>query len=215
MWPLVIGLGAIFLYLATRDKSPDAPGPGNQPHEEGYSEYSCPKAGTRILLIGDSLAVGLKPRLRRFANDCSITFAAQAKVGSHVTEWPQALKRADRTGLYSEQEINPFDIVIISLGGNDYNRTDPDRVRLAIHDLVRWFEDKGTRVLWIHPPSIPIRDRIGIVPMWLRQIKHPEDWIDITKIPFSQEPDRIHPTAAGYDKLAAIIWRWVSKRSDS
>src|SRR5690606_28888982 len=103
----------------------------------------CPARGERILVVGDSLVVGLAPHLRRHARACDVPLVAHGVVGSHVTEWVQPswlgadLARAEPT------------VVMVSMGGNDFRRSDPERVEAAIADFAHQVRRSGARLLWI------------------------------------------------------------------
>lgn len=164
----------------------------------------CPAPGSRVTLIGDSLAVGLEPHLARHASICGVPFDANPFVGAHVTEWiGHRLAAALASGP---------NLALISLGGNDFQRTDAEHVHGAIVELVSRLHDAGVRPLWIAPPSMPFEDTAHIRAAWWGAMGG-RDVIDLSERKIPRAPDQIHPTQDAYRELAADVWRWMSARS--
>lgn len=166
----------------------------------------CPADNTRVLLVGDSLAAGLGPVMERLATACGTPFWHHGVVGSHATQWvhdewivPQ-LDRAQPT------------VVLVSLGGNDFQRFDPDRVEVAIANLVAKIRKQGAQLLWISPPTMPFRDRIGARDMWKSALggEVHRDWYPTEKLTIPRVHDRVHPTAKGNHALSRILWQWTA-----
>jgi hypothetical protein len=101
----------------------------------------------RVLLVGDSLAVGLAPELTKLADSVGLSFQHAATGGTSVVQWDAWI--ADKLTQYRPN------IVLVSLGANDYQRTDPDRVRVAIAGFVGKCHDAGAQICWIRPPTMP------------------------------------------------------------
>ena len=167
---------------------------------------SCPPAGTRVLLIGDSLSHGLGPQMARVARECGTPFFHHGVVGSHVTQWAQdhwlnpQLQRAQPT------------VVMVSLGGNDYQRTDPHNVRVAIPKFLDKVNAAGAELLWIGPPTFPFQDKIGVRDMWFQSLEGRNDtaWYPTDKLTIPRGADRIHPTMQGNRDLSRTLWQWMS-----
>lgn len=166
----------------------------------------CPTQATRVLLIGDSLAVGLGPVMVELAEKCGTPFSQRSFIGAHVTQWHASPRLTDALS-----SATPT-VVLISLGGNDFQRSDPEKVRGAIDTLVDRIMAQGARPLWISPPSMPFSDRIGVREMWRSALRrHPgAAWFATEELQIGRAPDQIHPTAAGYRELAQLIWEWMS-----
>ncbi|MCA9618632.1 MAG: SGNH/GDSL hydrolase family protein [Myxococcales bacterium] len=167
----------------------------------------CPAAGTRVLLVGDSLSHGLAPHLQALAERCGTPYFHHGVVGSHVTQWSHwiaaELDRAEPT------------VVVMSMGGNDFERSDPERVREAIPVVVDEVEARGARFFWISPPTMPFPDRIDVRGMWHDALASrpgsatfPAETLDIPR-----GEDRIHPTRRGNVSLSADLWRWISSEA--
>lgn len=171
----------------------------------------CPPASRPVLLIGDSLAVGLAPRLQKLAASCSVPFGADAQVGSHVTEWGAARFDAALARLGAGGVVGG--VVLVSLGGNDYQHADPAKVADAIAGLVAQIKDAGARPRWIAPPRLPFEDRAGVVALWRYELGGAAPWRDYyptSDVDVAIGPDGIHPTARGYDELGRSVWKWLA-----
>lgn len=166
---------------------------------------ACPPSGTRVLLIGDSLAVGLDPRLAKHARACSTPYAAVVKGGTGVLHW-----RPQMAELLATHQP---DVVLISLGGNDYWRMEghPTQggaaVRQAIPELVEEIRQSGATPLWIRW-LIPIPDRPGVDAAWRGTgiAYYDTEPLNLPR----PTGDPYHPTGAGFDRLAEGLWPWMA-----
>jgi len=87
------------------------------------------------------------------------------------------------------QKIEPANTVIISLGSNDHDGVNTFKELLAMRQRV-----EGKRVFWILPAVKPhIQDMVQIIAK-----NFGDTVLPITKL----QPDRVHPTWAGYKDLA-------------
>jgi hypothetical protein len=199
------GVGAVLLLAApprqgdeTEGPGP-APGPGTPGSEGGAA---CPPIGTRILLLGDSYAQGIASAMTALARGCACPFVASAVVGSHVTEWA-----SDGWLLPALQASTP-NVVLVSLGANDFQRNDPGNVQAGVTALVSKIRAAGARVLWIAPLQEPFMDKVGALSMWKDAVGN--DWFDSSLLTLPRSGDGIHSTPAGYAAWAAEVWHWAS-----
>lgn len=181
------------------------PEPGSEPPAPP-STALCPPEGARVLLIGDSYSVGFGPQLADFAALCKTPYHHHGVVGASVTQW-------DRDEWLNPQlaAIQP-NVVLISLGGNDFQRNDPAHVAQRIDNLLARIKAAGARPLWVAPPTTPFPDKIGVRSMWQQRMGadgFPSDQLDIPRVPTDPLG---HPNGAGYQKWAAAIWPWASGR---
>lgn len=171
----------------------------------------CPLPTTPVLLIGDSLAVGLGPRLARLADSCGTRFGYSATVGSHVQDWTHARFAEALTTMGGPEGITGG-VVLVSLGGNDFQHGDPSAVDAAIGDLLARIASAGAAVRWIAPPTLPFDDTAGARALWRHWLGR-DPWTGYyptDEVRYPVAPDGIHPTARGYAELAAAIWRWLA-----
>lgn len=162
---------------------------------------------TRLLLIGDSLAVGLGPQLQAIAKDQKVPFDAVAEVGTRIDQW------ATRADL--DQHLAAFKptLVLVSLGTNDaYMQGDwvVGRQQAALQALLAKIKASGAEAVWIGPPTLPLKTSNGIVPMLKATIPSSHYFPSDTALQLPRGPDGIHPTVAGYAGWAGALWQWLS-----
>lgn len=176
------------------------------PATDAPAKAACPRADARVLLIGDSLGAGLGPHMARRAAACGTVFFHHGVVGSHVTEWAQNSWLMPQLG-----RAKP-NIVIVSLGGNDFVRSDEANVSRGIARFVERVRASGARLLWISPPSMPFRDKIGVRQLWQQELagEMNVDWYPTETLTIPRSSDRVHPTIPGYDALSQTLWSWMS-----
>jgi lysophospholipase L1-like esterase len=166
---------------------------------------------SRLVLIGDSLAVGLAIPLRALAAEDQVTFQSAATSGSRIDQWARD-PRVD-TLLAS---VRPT-LVLVSLGTNDAYMMGPVNAaqQAAAEALLAKIRGAGADVVWIAPPTLPAtsagharRDDIlsmvhALVPAGARFASE--------KLVIPRAPDNLHPTAAGYAAWSGCLWRWLRK----
>ncbi len=202
---LLLGAGALLLLSSGSSASssssaaPPPPPPGPPP--------KCPRVGTRVLLIGDSLAVGLKAPLGDLARACATPFVGRSFIGAHVTQWDG---RDARLG--QALSANAPTVALISLGANDFGRTDPDNVVTSIARMVAALRAAGVTPLWMNPPAMPFADPNDVRGTWRAAIGDSGAVFDAERLEVPRAPDGIHPTIGGYNQLARAFWAWLSAR---
>lgn len=158
------------------------------------------KAGDRLLLIGDSLAVGLEPGSRGIAQGHGVAFDAEVKGGTRIAQW------ANSSQLKLTMTTFKPNVVLVSLGTNDayyyLNQADvqPEVVKLV--DVLR-----PARVLWIGPPMLP-RNAAGVRAAILSVIPQ-QNYFYSDRIDIPRQPDGIHATGEGYSIWNRAIWDWL------
>jgi lysophospholipase L1-like esterase len=197
------GVGAAIVLLSSHREPEPAPaegavGPSPAPIAR------CPPSGTRVLLCGDSYAQGLSAAMEGFAQGCTTPFVARFVVGSHVTEW------ASDAWIGPALAASTPNVVLVSLGANDFKRNDPENVQTGVTALVSKIRAAGARVLWIAPLSEPFSDSVGTLGMWKQAVG--EDWYDSSLLHLPRSGDGIHSTPAGYAAWAQMVWQWMGGR---
>lgn len=153
---------------------------------------------TRVLVLGDSLAAGLRPFLEPMLPGTSVTWSA---VPGRTT--PQGL-RALREVL---QETTP-DVAIVSLGTND--GSDPVRFRSRVR-RIRGTLPPGTCVIW---SSLSRPPRKGPFQALNRQLRaEARQWPELFIVRWDlvvaegrvNLPDDLHPDAAGYELRSRLL----------
>lgn len=166
-------------------------------------DAACPAAGHSVVLIGDSLAVGMKGPMAKLAVACATTFSSSAEVGTSVTQWAKDQRLVPVLALHPTA-------VLVSLGANDFGRNDQANVFASINALVTKVRAAGARILWIEPLTMPFPDKLGVVPAWKASVG--EDYYPGSQLDIPRAGDKIHPTPAGYATFAEKVWRWAAGR---
>lgn len=165
------------------------------------------RPGDRLLLFGDSLAVGLSPPLSQLARDNGVIYSSLGKVGSTIRDWAgsTSLNRDLRQQLAQRPNV-----VLISLGTNDeFMSPQVAQAELPMMDaLLELVRASGADVGWVGPPKLP-RAGNGIIRKIQAKIPknryfRSEDF----EIPRAQ--DQLHPTVRGYCGWAGQIWIWIT-----
>lgn len=125
------------------------------------------------LILGDSIAVGTK----MFRPEC----ADYAQGGITSLGWNKKFGNNDLSA----------DTVIISLGTNDWIKADTYGMLMNIRTKI-----KGKRVFWILPNE-------ESKPLIVHQVHEVANQFNDTVLPTTRwQPDKIHPSWAGYKSLA-------------
>lgn len=169
------------------------------------------KRGERLLLVGDSLAVGLAPPLGQLARDNGVLFESAGKVGSTVGEW--ASPSSALNAVLRQKLLQKPAVVLVSLGTNDEALTlDKARAEVpALESLIATLRASGAKLGWVGPPkfipgqaftpngfSTAIRNRIPS-----------SDYFSSERFEIPRGGDNLHPTVKGYAGWAGQIWQWL------
>jgi hypothetical protein len=167
-----------------------------------------------VLLIGDSLSVGLAGRLGSDIRKTGASFSGIGEVGTYISDWARGKKHAALTQGLS----NHPSIVIVSLGTNDeYLSADSGRAESdELASLISQIQSSGASIYWIGPPPLPAtyngHHPSGVViPMIVAtagssNVKFfPGDQLDIPR----QSEDKLHPTVEGYGTWADLVFNWL------
>ncbi len=172
------------------------------------------KAGDRVLLVGDSLAVGLTVPCGSLAREHGITFKALAIVGTRIDQWASSSDLAQTLATFQPT------IVIISLGTNDaYMMGPPDpgqRQAPYLDKLLSLLESAVPRaIVWLQPPTLPpaataLASIRTLIDSARRRVRTPVFVFQTQKLSLPRGPDGIHPVASGYAQWAGALWQWLT-----
>ena len=166
------------------------------------------KRGLKVLLIGDSLAVGTAPHYTALAKEAGIDFKGLGITGTRIDQWAgsQELPKV----LASFQP----DLVLVSLGTNDAfmqgadvvakQRAQLDKLLLQLH---------GRDVVWVGPPTLPSPPNPGILSMIqdaAGKLAPRFHYFHSERLQIPRGPDALHPTVRGYAGWAGAVWHWLS-----
>jgi len=178
------------------------------------------RKGLRILLIGDSLAVGMAPHFATMAKEAGADFKSLAIVGTRIDQWAASAELKALLGSFQPE------LVLVSLGTNDSFMKGADIVAkqqaqleklLAV--LTEWprKRDYGLgpeHVVWIGPPTLPSPPSPGIPKMIQDSagsaLKPRYYYFHSERLDLPRGPDGIHPSVRGYAGWAGAIWHWLS-----
>jgi lysophospholipase L1-like esterase len=158
---------------------------------------------SRVLLFGDSMAVGLDPQLRQLATEAGVlAYDGHGIVGTRLDEWAKSP--------WLDQELETFQptIILVSLGTNDEALGEGAAARQEpyLDELLDKLAASGAEIVWIGPPALPF-PREGVSDM----IRHKAPYYFASEgLSIPRSPDGLHPSAAGYAGWAGSIWRWLS-----
>lgn len=157
------------------------------------------KAGDRIMLIGDSLAVGLTSPVKALATQSGCDFFALAKSGTMMPYWT-----GNESVAGAIQTFSPT-LILVSLGTNDSKGNHTDE-QLAAHvaALREFLSVTGAAIVWILPPQLPFPERVSKHVLAAGIASFPSSTLPIP------QGDGIHPTARGYAGWAEHIFAYLS-----
>lgn len=172
------------------------------------------KASDRVLLIGDSLAVGLTVPFGSLARDHGIAFQPLATVGTRIDQWASSAELAQALATFKPT------VIIVSLGTNDaYMKGPPDpgqRQAPYLDKLLALLEQAAPRaIVWLQPPTLPpaapsIASIRALVDTARRRTRTPVFVFQSQRLTLPRGPDGIHPVASGYAHWAGALWQWLT-----
>lgn len=186
------------------------------------------RKGDRVLLVGDSLAVGLTAPLGALCRDNGIAFQSLATVGTRIDQWASSQPLTDALASFQPT------VVLVSLGTNDaYMQPSPGEDIAArqapyMEQLLSKIEqyphasDSGAgprAIAWVAPPTLPSAAvslpsvRILIQSehaIHFPRIKPRVALFPTERLTLPRGPDGIHPVARGYAAWAGALWQWLT-----
>jgi hypothetical protein len=155
----------------------------------------------RVLLLGDSFALGLAVPMAKMAAEDKVPFFTAAKAGTTVAHWAPLVA----AGLEKLSAGVAPTMVLVSLGTNDMKAPGPLRERPVLAKMVHDVERSGAVLVWVAPPSLPFPDKgfRSMIADTSAEIYPSEALV------LQRGPDGVHPTATGYAGWAGAIWRWL------
>ena len=165
--------------------------------------------GRAMLLMGDSLSVGMTAPFQRLARAAGYTPVAATKSGTTISYWrPRVAEALAAAG------GRPL-TVLVSLGTNDSVMAKPSRQAEALTALIQAIVASGARLAWIGPPTMPKRTTQGYpmqVDETVAMIQPAVEaaggrYFDSRTLSIPRAGDGIHPTR--YDAWFAAVWAWL------
>lgn len=176
--------------------------------------------GMRVLLVGDSLAVGMAPFFAALAKEAGVEFKSLAKEGTRIDQWAS---NAELAKLLDSYQPN---LVLVSLGTNDAymkgegvvakQQAQLDKLYAL---LTQWPRKKDyglgpEHLVWIGPPTLPAAPTpamVGMIQASSGSALSPRyHYFHSDRLALPRGPDNLHPTAKGYAGWAGAVWHWLS-----
>lgn len=161
---------------------------------------------SRILLVGDSLAVGLGPYLRELSGPRRVAFDSTAAVGTRIDQWS-----SNATLKAALAAFRPT-LVLVSLGTNDaYMQggvATAEQQRLRLRELLSLIKAHGADYVWIGPPALPAAKNPYVLAMLKDEIPL-SHYYHSERLDLPRGPDGLHPTLKGYAGWAGLVWTHI------
>lgn len=173
----------------------------NDTSDDCSGDFTPPavKQGEPVLLIGDSLGVGLSTEFLKIAKSNGYKPVAHVVSGTTTKFWAKAVLR--------DIEVHRPSLVVVSLGTNDAVNT--GFTQKTYEDFAVALNDVGTFVVWIGPPAIKA-SKIAKIEKTREEIRSSvpnffeSENIEIPLL------DGIHSTGQGYAKWMRAVWQWMA-----
>lgn len=189
----------------TPDSGPTTSGDTSPSHRAENSASAPPSdlpRGSLVLHVGDSFAGALGVPLGRRFKAMGLRSVLEFRTSSYVPEWASG---TDLTGYVAR--YNP-DLVIVTLGANEFDLQNPEQRAGAVKRLVR--ELGGRPCVWITPPRW--KQDTGILAVIQQNVK-PCRFLDSDTVvhDLERKRDGIHPSDAAREVWADAVLAWLER----
>jgi hypothetical protein len=158
-------------------------------------------AGKSVLLVGDSMAEGLRPWLQQRVEAAGGRFVGEPWQSSTIIGWQGSGRLREMIERYRP------DVVFISLGSNELQARKPEGRAPLIKQMVA---ELGQRpAYWIGPPSWK-EDR-GLLRV-IEENFQPGHFYNAANLQVPRQRDGKHPTSEGFAQWTQLIWAWYEKQ---
>jgi hypothetical protein len=157
--------------------------------------------GTLVLHIGDSFAGALGVPLGQRLRAAGLRSVLKFQTSSYVPTWASGKEVPEYVSHY-----NP-DLVLITLGANEFDLTAPETRAAAVRRLVQHLG--GRPCVWISPPRW--KQDSGILAV-IEQNSAPCRFLDSDSIvhDLARKPDKIHPSDLAREEWADAVLDWLT-----
>lgn len=166
----------------------------------GEGSFPLSLANKTVLLIGDSMAEGVGPVLKKKVEGTGGRFIDGHERSSTILWWQGSGK------LRELMERHRPDVVFVVLGANEIFMPKPEQRAPFIRQIV---EEIGARPgFWIGPPSW--KPDGGLVNV-IEENFQPGHFYNSNDLKVPRARDGKHPTAQGYEIWTELVWNWYSR----
>ena len=187
-------------------QAPAAAGtPPDDEAERTESEGHAPSSaelprGTLVLHVGDSFAGALGVPLGKRLKAAGLRSVLEFQTSSYIPTWASSRDLSHYVTRYSP------DLVLITLGANEFELSAPETRAGAVRRLVKQIE--GRPCVWISPPRW--KQDTGILAV-IRENSKPCRYLDSDTIvhDLPRKSDKIHPSDVGREVWADAVLSWL------
>jgi hypothetical protein len=167
---------------------------------EGPDASPVSLTGKTVLLVGDSMAEGLRPALQQRVEAAGGRFFGEPWQSSTIIGWHGTGRLREMLERYQP------DIVFISLGSNELEARKPEARAPLIKQMVAQI---GARpAYWIGPPSWK-EDR-GLLRV-IEENFQPGHFYNARNLQVPRRRDGKHPTLEGFAQWTEMVWNWYAR----
>lgn len=160
-------------------------------------------SNTAVLSIGDSFVLaGFSQALRPKLNALGARYEVKSEQASFTVTWAGKIDQL-------VANMQP-DLVIINLGANEMQNTNPSSHAHAVRRIVKGIG--GRPCVWVSPPTW--RKDTGILDV-IRENSAPCRFFDSdvhVKQPIPRQGDKVHPNKEGGQIWADAFWAWLHEQ---
>jgi lysophospholipase L1-like esterase len=162
--------------------------------------------GTLVLQVGDSFAGSLGVPLGERLRANGLRSVLKFQTSSYVPTWASSPELESYVARY-----NP-DLILITLGANEFELSAPDTRAGAVRRLVQHL--RGKPCVWITPPRW--KPDTGILAV-IQANSKPCRFLDSDTLvhELARKPDHIHPSDAAREVWADAVLDWLARERDA
>jgi lysophospholipase L1-like esterase len=166
---------------------------------DGEGAFPLSLQNKTVLLVGDSMAEGVGPWLKKKVESTGGRFIDGHERSSTIVWWQGSGKLRELLAQHHP------DIVFVALGSNEIFLKQPELRAPLIKQMV---EEIGARPsFWIGPPSW--KPDSGLVRV-IEENFQPGHFYNSNDLKVPRAADGKHPTAQGYETWTELVWNWYA-----
>ena len=157
--------------------------------------------GSTILLVGDSLGVGMSEKFRELASGAGYKPVTKAISGTSTFQWVFWIKK--------HLETHTPSLVLVSLGTNDAIQLERAKKSNVYAEMSKIIQEFGSEIVWIVPHKIDL-SRIPKIDLTREFIRSSVPLsFDSLKVDVPLSPDHVHTSKVGYERWIKEVWKWM------
>lgn len=158
--------------------------------------------GTRVLLVGDSLAQGMTSHFIKLAKENGYIPLVKSKSGTRCDQWSSKIGE-----IMSRSRPK---VVFVSLGTNDAAMSNPEVERKHVKRIKNRVQIYGGKLVWLLPHNLPPQlKKRDVVNKILSEELTPQESFDSNNINLALGRDKIHMKKDGYKDWITAAWNSV------